>query len=406
MLPFEYFSEDNTNGYFADGITDDIITDLSKVSGLFVIARNATFAYKGKPVKIRQVAEDLGVRYVLEGSVMRSANRIRITALLIDALKGNHIWAERYDRKLEDVFAIQSEVAQKVSKALAVTINASEYERIFLKHTTSIEAYEVFLRARRMVDAVGREPVERAEKLFEQVIELDPGFASAYAGLSFNYSVKARFHFTERPEADAKTSLEFARKAIELDKELAWGYIALGGARLALGDPSAAVDAVRRALAIQPSGYEANLFMGLYLQFAGQPGKAIEYLERAQRLNPVDTVRKLAFLGFAYFMNGDYEKSEAIFRKRMEKFPVNNELNYVFLAANLAMLGRTEDAARQAEMVLKLNPDFNLSGWRWIRTYKSPADRRHLYDAAKRAGIPEYPRVGKPRGRRQRTEGR
>ena len=395
VLPFEDYSEDNTKGYFADGITEDIITDLSKVSGLFVIARNSTFAYKGKPVKIRQVAEDLGVRYVLEGSVRRSANRIRITVQLIDALKGVHIWAERYDRKLKDVFAIQSEVAQKVSKALAVTINASEYERIFLKQTTSIEAYDVFLRARRMVDAVGREPVERAEKLFRRVIELDPGFASAYAGLSFNYSVKARFHFTERPEADAQTSLELARKAIELDKDLVWGYIALGGAHLALGNPGAAVDAVRRALAIQPNSYEANLFMGLYLQFAGQPGKAIEHLERAQRLNPADTVRKLAFLGFAYFMNGDYEKSEAIFRKRMEKFPVNNELNYVFFAANLAMLGRIKEASQQAEMVLKLNPDFNLSGWRWINTYKSPADRQHLYDAAKRAGIPEYPRVGK-----------
>jgi len=379
VLPFEYFSEDNTNGYFADGITDDIITDLSKVSGLFVIARNATVAYQGKPVTIRQVAEDLGVRYVLEGSVMESAHRIRITALLIDALKGNHIWAESYNRELMDVFAIQSEVARKVSIALSVTINAREYDRIFLKHTTSIEAYDLFLRARRMVESVGREPLERAGKLFEQVIELDPGFAGAYAGLSFNYSLKARVHFTDRPEADAKTSLEFARKA---------------------------VDAVRRALAIQPGGYEANLFMGLYLQFAGQPGKAIEYLERAQRLNPVDTVRKLVFLGLAYFMNGDYEKSEAVFRKRMDKFPVNNELNHVFYAANLVMLGRTEDAARQAEMILKLNPDFNLSGWRWIRTYKSPADRRHLYDAAKRAGIPEYPRVEKPAGRRQRTEGR
>mgnify|MGYP000181289563 CR=1 FL=1 len=351
VLPFENFSEDKTKGYFADGATDDIITDLSKVSGLFVVARNATFAYKDKPVEIHQVAEALGVRYVLEGSVRRSANRIRVTAQLIDALKGNHIWAE---------------------------------------------AYDVFLRARRIVDAVGREPVERAEKLFRQVIELDPNFASAYAGLSFNYSVKARFHFTERPEADAKTSLEYAQKAIDLEKELAWGYIALGGARLALGDPSAAVDAVRRALAIQPNGYEAHLFMGLYLQFAGQPGKAIEHLERAQRLNPVDTVRKLAFLGFAYFMNRDYQKSEAILRKRFEKFPVNNELNYVFYAANLAMLGRSEDAARQAEMVLKLNPDFNLSGWRWINTYKSPADRRHLYDAAKRAGVPEYPQAGKP----------
>lgn len=140
VLPFENFSEDNSKGYFADGVTDDIITDLSKMSGLFVVARNSTFAYKGKPVKIRQVAEDLGVHYVLEGSVRRSANRIRITAQLIDALKGNHIWAERYDRELKDDFAIQSEVAQKVSKALAVTINASEYELLFLKQTTKSAA--------------------------------------------------------------------------------------------------------------------------------------------------------------------------------------------------------------------------------------------------------------------------
>ena len=390
VLPFANMSNDKAQGFFADGITEDIITDLSKLSGLFVVARNSTFVYKDTSVEIRKVAEDLGVRYVLEGSVRRSADKIRITAQLIDAVKGDHLWAERYDRELKDVFAIQSEVAQRVSKALAVTVKAGEIERLFLRHTTSIEAYDLFLRARRLVDAVGREPVERAEALFRNVIELDSEFASAYAGLSFNYSVKARFHFTDSPEADAKRALEFALKAIELDKDLAWGYIALGGAHLANGDQDAAVESVRQALTIQPNGYEANLFMGLYLQFAGHPAKAIEHLELAQRLNPVDTVRKLAFLGFAYFMNGDYAKSAAMFERRMEKFPANHELNWVFAAATYAQLGRKEDAARSADMVLKINPSFNLADWRWILTYKSPKDRQHLYEAARKAGVPEH----------------
>jgi adenylate cyclase len=390
VLPFANMSSDKEQEFFADGITEDIITDLSKLSGLFVVARNSTFVYKGSPVEIRKVAEDLGVRYVLEGSVRRSSDKIRITAQLIDAINGDHLWSERYDRGVKDVFQIQSEVAQKVSKALAVTVKAGEIERLFLRHTTSIEAYDQFLRARRLVDAVGKEPVEEAEALFKQVIALDPDFASAYAGLSFNYSVKARFHFTDSPETDVQHALEFANKAIELDKDLAWGYIALGGAHLSNGDPDAAVESVRHALVIQPNGYEANLFMGLYLQFAGDPKKAIEHLERAQRLNPVDTVRKLAFLGFAYFMNGDYEKSAAMWKRRMDKFPVRNELNWIFTAATFAQLGRMEDASRSAEMVLKINPDFHLAGWRWILTYKSPKDRQHLYDAALKAGIREY----------------
>ena len=389
VLPFENMSSEKEQEYFADGITEDIITDLSKVAGLFVVARNSTFTYKGAPVEIRQVAEDLGVRYVLEGSVRRSGDRIRVTAQLIDALEGNHLWAERYDRELEDVFVIQSDVAGRVTKALALTLKAGEIERLFLRQTTSIEAYDAFLKARRLADAVGKDDVERADALYQRAIELDSSFASAYAGLSFNNSVKARFRLSNSPDADAQRALQYALKAIELDPRNAWGHIALGGAHLANRDPDAAVKAVREALAIQPNGYEANLFMGLYLQYAGQSEKAVEHLELAQRLNPVDTVRKLAFLGFAYFMNGDYQKAESIWRKRLDKFPVKNELGLVFLAATYAMLGRTEDAAKIAKWALEVNPEFRLNGWRWIRSYKVAEDRQRLYDAAKLAGLPE-----------------
>ena len=193
VLPFDNISSDKEQEYFSDGITEDIITDISKISGLFVVARNSTFTYKGKAVKVRQVAEDLGVRYVLEGSVRRSGNQIRITALLIDALTGNHVWADRYDRSLEDVFEVQSEVAQQVAKSLSVTLKANENERLFQQYTTNIDAYDVFLQARRIVDKPSKDNILRGEKLFKQVIALDPDFAGGYAGLSFNYSVQIRF---------------------------------------------------------------------------------------------------------------------------------------------------------------------------------------------------------------------
>ena len=196
VLPFTNMSSDAEQEYFSDGITEDIITDLSKISGLFVVARNSTFTYKGQAVKIRQVAEELGVRYVLEGSVRRAEDKIRITAQLIDALTGNHIWAERYDRELKDVFSVQSEVARQVAKAMAVTLKANENERLFQKYTTSIDAYDVFLQARRTVDAPSRDNILRGEKLFSRVIELDPNFAGGFAGLSFNLSVQVRFQFS------------------------------------------------------------------------------------------------------------------------------------------------------------------------------------------------------------------
>ena len=391
VLPFDNMSTDEDQAYFADGITEDIITDLSKISGLFVVARNSSFTYKGTPVKIRQVAEELGVRYVLEGSVRRSGDRIRISAQLIDALKGNHLWAERYDRELRDVFAVQSEVTQRVVKALAMTLKASEHERLFQKHTANIDAYDVFLRARRMVDSPSRENIERGEVLFKRVIELDPNFAGGYAGLSFNHSVKARFQYSTSPELDVQRSLELARKAIELDRHFAWSYIALGGAHLANGDPDAAVEAVRQALVIQPNGYEENLFMGLYLQFAGQSALAVEHLEFAKRMSPVDTARNLGFLGMAYFMNRNYGDSEVVWSRSNKQFEGRSPLAFVFLAANYALLDRPSDAASAVAKLLALQPGFNLSEWRWIRAYKSPENRQRLYDAAKKAGIPEQP---------------
>ena len=385
VLPFDNISSDMEQEYFSDGITEDIITDISKISGLFVVARNSTFTYKGKAVKIRQVAEDLGVRYVLEGSVRRSGKQIRITAQLIDSLSGNHVWADRYDRDLEDVFMVQSEVAQQVAKALAVTLKANENERLFQKYTTNIDAYDVFLQARRTVDQPSKDNILRGEKLFKQVIALDPNFAGGYAGLSFNYSVQVRFQYSTSPASHLADAFELAKKAIGIDASYTWGYIALGGAHLANGDADAAVEAVRQALILVPNDYEANLFMGFYLQFAGNAERAVDHLYVARRLSPVESVRDRAFMSLAQFMNRNYAET---IRISTRSTPNAN----VVLAAAYMLLEKPEKAAEVVKKLLDANPDFNLSEWKFGRLWKSEENRTRLYNAARKAGIPEFPR--------------
>ena len=385
VLPFDNISSDKEQEYFSDGITEDIITDISKISGLFVVARNSTFTYKGKAVKVRQVAEDLGVRYVLEGSVRRSGDQIRITAQLIDALTGNHVWADRYDRDLENVFKVQSEVAQQVAKALAVTLKANENERLFQEYTTNIDAYDVFLKARRTVDQPSKDNILRGEQLFKQVIELDPNFAGGYAGLSFNYSVQIRFKYSSSPASHLADAFELANKAIEIDPDYTWGYIALGGAHLANVDADSAVDAVRQALKLEPNGYESNLFMGFYLQFAGDAARAVEHLQVAKRLSPVESVRDRAFMALAQFMNRNYTE--------VVRISWTSTLNgKVVLAAAYTMLEKPEEAAEVVKKLLDTDPEFNLSQLKLtlLRYYQSEENRTRLYNAAKKAGIREF----------------
>jgi adenylate cyclase len=390
VLPFTNMSDDKDQGYFADGITEDIITDISKVSGIFVVARNSTFTYKGRAVKVGQVAEDLGVRYVLKGSVRRAGGKLRITAQLVDAVRGYHLWAERYDRDVEDVFAVQTEVTRHVVKAMAVTLKANEQDRLFQKYATNIDAYDTFLRARATVEVPTRENIENGEKLFKETIELDPNFAGGYAGLSFNYSVKARFRYGSSREEDATRALAFAQKAIGADKSFAWSHIALAGAYLANGQHDAAVDAAQQALVIQPSGYEANLFKGFYLFWAGQSALSVKHLEVARNISRIDSNRGLDFLGIAYFMDRKYARSEGVWIKAFETFGVlDHSLKHVFLAASQASLNKMDDAAATVERFHRLRPTFRLSKWPLINNFRLPENRKRIYDAAIKAGIPE-----------------
>ncbi len=390
VLPFENLSNDSDPTFFADGITDDIITDLSKISGIFVTARHSTRGYKDKAVKVRQIAEDLGVRYVLSGSVRRAADKLRITAQLIDAIEGDHLWSDRYDREVKDVFAVQSDVTRRVVKAMAVTLKARERDRVFQKYVTNIEAYDVWQRARATVEVPSRENILKGEALFKETIDLDPEFAGGYAGLSFNFSVKARFGFGTSQEADVEQALALARRALEVDPDFAWSHIAMAGAHLANGDHDAAVDAAEKALAIQPGGYETNLFMGFYLMWAGRSARSIEHLETANRLKRVPAYRDLIFLGIAYLTDSRYAEAEAALLDAQKLVGVvRNGGYYVLLAAAQVAQNKIAEAKETIARLHRIHPGYRLSNFANLRTFKSEAIKEQITAWVIKAGLPE-----------------
>ena len=389
MLPFANLSDDAGQDFFAAGITDDIVTDLSKISGLFVTAPHATRSFKKKDASIREISEALGVRYVLSGSVRRDGKRVRITAQLADALRGNHIWSNRYDRELVDAFAVQSEVTRRVVNAMEVTLKAREQDRVYQKYVTNIDAYDAWQRARAMVEVPSRKNILEAERLFKRTIKLDPSFAGGYAGLSFNHSVKARFGFGGSREADITQAYEMAEKAIAADPEFAWSHVAMAGAHLAKLEHEAAIDSAQNALSIQPGGYETNLFMAFYLAFGDKPDLAVQHAEAADNLSRTPTYRGLTFLGIAYLTAREYTKSEAAFLKAKSLVGRASVGLYVQLAVAQMGQGKISEAAETAAQLARLHPNFHVSMWGNLKVFKSEALRHELVKAAVAAGIPE-----------------
>jgi len=250
VLPFKNLSGAPDQDYFADGISEDIITNLSKLSGLFVVARNSSFQFRDYAGELHEIAARLGVWHILNGSVRRTEDRIRITVGLVDSRDGEVIWAERYDRRADDIFAIQDEVAGQVVKELAVTLKAGEQGRLFRRHTSNFQAYDLLLQARRAYEPPSQAGVARAKDLLRQVIALDPQFAGGHAGMSFMLSLGVRHGFSDAAEADLQAALEMAEKAIDLDPDFGWSYTALGSARLMLGQHDRAIQAAENALRV------------------------------------------------------------------------------------------------------------------------------------------------------------
>src|SRR5262245_19984552 len=276
VLPFANMSADAEQEFFSDGMTEDLITDLSKVSGLLVIARNSSFAYKGKAIKVQEIGRDLGVRFVLEGSIRKAGNRARITAQLVDAGSGGHLWAERFDRELTDIFATQDEVVRKIVGALAIKLTRGEEERLRRRGTNKIEAYEFWLRARELLGRGTRDSTAQARAMHRRAIEIDPNFAAPYAGLAFVAISDYVNAWAVDPERSLEEAESWARKAIELNDQEPVGHSALGSALIWRRQHDAALAAHRRSIALDPNYAQGYIGLGGALLYSGRAAEALE----------------------------------------------------------------------------------------------------------------------------------
>jgi len=390
VLPFDNIGGDPDQEYFSDGITEDIITELSKISGMFVIARHSTFAYKDQKVSLKQVGRDLGVRYVLEGSVRKAGNRLRVSTQLIDSMTGHCLWAERYDRELEDIFEVQDEVARNVAQALKVVLKPEEGERISRVPTENIEAYDKFLRTRSSLWPPTRENLLIARSAYRRITEMDPGFAGGPTGQSLTHSLTALFGLSENLQEDARLGLELANAAITIDDSFAQAYSALGAALTATGRHKEAVSRAHRAIELQPGDADAQLFSALSSLFAGQFEYAYDAISTAIRLDP-QYVRGpyLNVLGIVCFCAERYQESIDVFKKNIDRGGPIGPPALAFRTAAYGAAGQIEEAKVSAKELLSFFPAFALNHFRMPYMFKQVEDTERVISTLRRVGLPE-----------------
>jgi adenylate cyclase len=387
VLPFDNMSSEPEQAHFADGITEDIITSLSKISSLFVIARNSCFAYRGKSPDVRAVARALGVRHVLEGSVRRAANRIRVTAQLVDGQTGAHEWAERYDRNLADIFDLQDEITSEIVTALEVRLTEGEQVRIRKRQTTNVAAWECCARGHTHFRALNRDDNARARALLEQAVKLDPNFATAWTLLARTYLAEAKVGWSDASEALARAE-KIVEKCIALDDTQSDSYHALAGIRILEGRHAEAVAAAERAVALGPNVADAHGFLGLVLNYVGRPLEAIARVEQAMRLSPVYPDWCLGMLGISYRLLKRYDEAIAADKERLRRNPLN-AFSDIRLAVVYAELGRMDEARAHVAAALRKNPQYSLRQARLLDPFADPAEMDRYLAALRSAGLPE-----------------
>ncbi|MDC1286713.1 adenylate/guanylate cyclase domain-containing protein [Gammaproteobacteria bacterium] len=359
VLPFNNLSDDSQQEYFVDGLTEDLITDLSQVSGLFVIARNSVFTYKGRAVKVQDVAEDLGVNHVLEGSVRREGERLRINAQLINAISGHHVWAERFDRELTDVFALQDEVIKKIVTALKVELTDAEKGGLEKRYTDSIEAYDLFLKGQRAFFEFTREGNQAARDLYREAVELDPKFARAWANLGWTHARDYQDGWSESPEDSLDTALALTKKGSKLDPTSSQVHWVLGQVLLFRQEYERALEAVRKAIELSPGNADARILLARILAFSGDPKESIRLIEEAMRINPYYPMQYQMNAGIAYFADGNYIKAESALIEAADRNPGAQRVR-MWLAATYANAGKIEEAAWELQELMTLNPSFSV----------------------------------------------
>jgi adenylate cyclase len=360
VLPFDNMSADPEQEYFSDGISEDILTDLSKLSGLLVISRHSTFVYKGKSVCTQQISQDLGVRYVLEGSVRKAGNKIRITAQLIDAITNDHIWADRYDRDLDDIFALQDEVTRKIVNALRLNLTDLEEQRLGHIGTNNIEACDLLLHAREQFNLFTTEGVNNAIELSSQVIKLDPNYAEAYTTKSRVILFPLITGMSKSVDETLVPAMALARKAVELDDLLPRAHASLAWSLMWHREIDEAITEIERAVELDPNDADTLMWQSMILSSAGRGKEALEAIENAMRINPHYQVAYIFSKANAYFSLDQYEEAIFHYDKGIESNP-NFIPNYLIKLAALSSLDKNAELIATRNAILKINPDLKLS---------------------------------------------
>ncbi|PTM95180.1 adenylate/guanylate cyclase domain-containing protein [Mycoplana dimorpha] len=386
VLAFNNMSGDADQEYFSDGISEDIITDLARVAELHVISRNSSFVYKNSPVSIRQVAEALGVRYVLEGSVRKAGNRVRVTAQLIDAATGGHAWADRFDRDMTDIFTVQDEITQQIVAALKVRLTRTETDRLFGRHPANVTAHDCFLRGREQVWLHTRTGNINARAQMARVIEIDPAFAAAYALSAFAHINDYINGWAANPAEALATGLDLARRAIAMDESLAEGHFVMGVALLWSRRPDEAMAAVERCIALAPSSAEGLLLRAHIEMFTGRPTRSIETIDAYMRLDPVYPEIALQFLAEAQFQLRRFDMAAETLRRRLERNP-DAPTAYALLASCYGHLGRIDQGRSAWAQVQRTDPGFSIERRRKMLPFKNPADFELRVEGIRRLGL-------------------
>jgi adenylate cyclase len=385
VLPFTNMSNDSEQDYFSDGITEDITSDLSKISSLFVIARNSAFTYKGKATKVQDISREMGVRYVLEGSVRKADNQVRITTQLIDGATGGSLWSERYDRSFKDIFALQDEIVQKIVTTLKLQLTLWEQGVLVRKSTDSIEAYDFFLRGLEYQFHFTKEENVQARQMFEKAIELDPRYARAYATLGLVHWLAWIWQWTQDPQA-LEHAFAMGRKAVELDDSLPSAHMILSQVLLWKKQYELAIAEGERATTIDPSYAEAYRSLAEVLYFCGKPEEGIKLMEQAIRLNPRHPPTYEFMLGVNYRSAGRYEEAIQMLKQALARNPniVNAHFN---LAVTYSEVNREEEAKAEVAEALRLSPEWSLERWRQNVPFKNPAEIERFVVALRKAGL-------------------
>jgi adenylate cyclase len=393
VLAFDNMRGDPEQEYIGDGIAESIISALAISPDVLVIARNSTFVYKGKPVKVQQIAEDLGVRYILEGSFLTAGNRIRITAQLVDALSGHHIWTEQYDRDMQDFFNLLDEISKQIAIELQAELTTGNMVRSISK-TNNFKAWGNNLKGLRYFIRLTEENNMKAREYFESAIKLDPDFAGAIAGLSYNYAAAWVLGFSKSPPEDFKRSEELIQQAKQLDENLSYVYAVSSQVCLYKMDHKKSLDEAKRAITLGPNDPFNYAVLAWVEYYSGNFQEAVSLCEKAERLTPYRTTTLLLIMGWSYRMVGKYEEAFAIFNDvldRAQKGEFNILMAHQYLAGTYAMMGNMSKARLHAAEVLKINPNHSLEWSRQSTFYKNPEHLEIVLDALRKAGIPDAP---------------